>query len=133
MVSWKKVPEGYLGLHGKVLLHKKGKIWVLTIDGRDHEIRAKRPSFDHAEGILKELGKMATTRNANNAKLYYQLVDTLKQLEDKGEDPAAVVQHALRQVKKKVYSYDRSQQTTVEELEAMAFNSAGPEGAIEHP
>jgi len=56
--SWEKTPEGYTGLHGRVILHKRGKKWFLTVDGRDYEIRSRRPTFDQAEGILRDLGKM---------------------------------------------------------------------------
>jgi len=57
--TWEKIPEGYLGLHGKAKLWKKGRKWFLTVDGKDHEIKSRRPSFDHAEGLLKTLGKIA--------------------------------------------------------------------------
>ena len=59
--TWKKTPEGYeaSGAPFKAVLHKKGKAWVLTVDGKDHEIKSRRPSFDHAEGLLRQLGKTA--------------------------------------------------------------------------
>lgn len=46
------------------------------------------------------------TKTATNAKLYYQLVDTLKELQKSGDDPSRVVQQALRQIKNKVYAAD---------------------------
>ena len=41
------------------MLHKKGRKWFLTVDGKEHEIKSRRPSFDHAEGLLRDLGKTA--------------------------------------------------------------------------
>lgn len=44
-----------------------------------------------------------------NAKLYYQLVDTLKKIEESGGDPKKLTDHALRQLRRRVYSYDRTE------------------------
>lgn len=51
---------------------------------------------------------MVGEKNAANPRLYYTLVDTLKQLAEDGEDVQRLTQHALRQVQRKVYSYDRT-------------------------
>jgi hypothetical protein len=54
-------PEGgYESRNGRLLVHKKGKRWLVTLDGRDHDIPSRKPSFDHVEFILqRELGKRA--------------------------------------------------------------------------
>lgn len=52
--AMKKHPDGsYESHNGRVLVHKKGKKWVATIDGKDHEFPSKKPSFDHLEVILR--------------------------------------------------------------------------------
>ncbi len=54
----KKNPDGTFESHnGRVLVHKKGKGWVVTLDGKDHPISSKKPGFGHVEFILqRELG-----------------------------------------------------------------------------
>lgn len=54
----KKLPDGgYESHNGRLVVHKKGKRWVVTLDGRDHDIPSRKPSFDHVEFILqRELG-----------------------------------------------------------------------------
>ena len=56
-----KRPNGsYESHNGRLVVQKKGKRWVVTLDGRDHDIPSKKPSFDHVEFILqRELGKRA--------------------------------------------------------------------------
>ena len=56
--SWEKTPEGYVGLHGRATVHKRGRKWFLTVGGRDYEVKTRRPSLDHIEGMLRELGLM---------------------------------------------------------------------------
>lgn len=60
MQPWglKKNPDGSFESHnGRVLVHKKGKGWVVTLDGKDHPIASKKPGFGHVEFILqRELG-----------------------------------------------------------------------------
>ena len=62
--GWKKTLEGeYVGLHGRALIHKgegrDAKKWFLTLDGKDHEIKSRKPSFDHAEKILRQELRLA--------------------------------------------------------------------------
>lgn len=96
--SWKKTPNGYEGLHGRAILEKRGKKWFLTLDGKDHEIRSRRPGFDHAEGIIKqELGKVSTvTAGSSYTRLYYRLVEILTSLrDDHGQDVQRIGERAL--------------------------------------
>lgn len=47
------------GVPGTIKLHKKDRKWFLQVDGTDHEIKSRKPSFDHAEKMLRTMGKMA--------------------------------------------------------------------------
>lgn len=60
--SWKPVSgppgTGYVTSNGRAVLHKQGRDWFLTLDGKDHPIHSRKPGFDHAETILqRELGR----------------------------------------------------------------------------
>lgn len=51
---------GYESHNGRLIVHRKGKRWVVTLDGREHDIPSRKPSFAHVEFILqRELGKRA--------------------------------------------------------------------------
>lgn len=64
--SWKPLPGGgYSGLNGKATLKKKERKWFLTVDGKEHEIKSRRPSFDHAEALLRDLGKTSKENTMN--------------------------------------------------------------------
>lgn len=54
----KPIPGGgYESRNGRMRVHQKGKRWVVTLDGKDHDIPSRKPSFDHVEFILqRELG-----------------------------------------------------------------------------
>jgi hypothetical protein len=55
--GWKKTADGYEWdtSKGMARLFKKGKAWYLSFGGEEVKL-PRRASFDHAEGILKELG-----------------------------------------------------------------------------
>jgi len=64
--GWKKTPGGeYVGFHGRARIHKgegrDAKKWFLTLDGKAHEIKSRRPSFDHAEALLRRELRLANT------------------------------------------------------------------------
>lgn len=62
--TWKPTPGGgYEGLFGRAVLHKRDKTWFLTLDGKEHEIKSRKPSFDHAEGIIQQ--ELGDTMNSN--------------------------------------------------------------------
>lgn len=52
---WKKTPNGYeTRANGqKVTLEKQGKDWVVLIGKTKYDLKAKKPQFGHAEGIIK--------------------------------------------------------------------------------
>jgi len=53
--GWKKTSAGYEGIFSdhKAIVKKKGKKWFLFFMGKDYQM-PRRPSFDHAEGIIKQ-------------------------------------------------------------------------------
>lgn len=57
--NWKKTAGGYeiQTQIGVASLSKKGAKWILTLDG-ESVVLPRRASFDHAEGILRELGAL---------------------------------------------------------------------------
>jgi len=57
--EWKKTESGYemKTSMGDAVLSKKGAKWYLSLDDETVEL-PRRASFDHAEGILKELGAL---------------------------------------------------------------------------
>lgn len=76
--TWKKTPHGYEGLHGRAKLEKRGKKWFLNLDGKDHEIHSRKPSFDHAEGIIeRELGPRARHASSPHAAYDYDRTRTI--------------------------------------------------------
>jgi hypothetical protein len=44
---------------GKAKLFKKGKKWVLSLAGKEHEMPKRRPSLDHAEGMILDIARKA--------------------------------------------------------------------------
>lgn len=53
--GWKKTSTGYEGMFGgehAEIKKERGK-WVLHFKGKIHKM-PKRPSFDHAEGIIQQ-------------------------------------------------------------------------------
>ncbi len=38
-----------------VKLYKKGKKWYMSYKGKEHPMPKRKPSFDHAEAMLKKL------------------------------------------------------------------------------
>lgn len=55
--GWKKVPGGYAGVFGgERAVVKKGKNnkWFLHFKGKIYPM-PKRPSFDHAEGLIQQV------------------------------------------------------------------------------
>lgn len=55
--GWKKTADGYEWdtSMGMARLFKKGKSWYLSLGDEEVKLPGKA-TFDHAEGILKELG-----------------------------------------------------------------------------
>jgi hypothetical protein len=53
--NWKKTSDGYEGVFNgnKAIIKKEKKKWFLIFKGKKHSM-PKRPSFDHAEGIIKQ-------------------------------------------------------------------------------
>lgn len=65
MARWKRTFGGYIGegFGADVRLQRKSKRkWVLVVDGTEHPLKTKRPTFDHAEAVLGQIkaGKPAT-------------------------------------------------------------------------
>ena len=51
-LRWKRTPEGHFsGLNGRALVDVRRKL--VTVDGVEYKL-PRKPSFGHAEGILKE-------------------------------------------------------------------------------
>lgn len=55
----KRTDGSFVSRNGRCAVRKAGKQWIVTLDGKDHTITAKKPGFGHVEAILRrELGKM---------------------------------------------------------------------------
>jgi len=50
-LDWSKTQGGYEGLGGRVVIDLKSK--TMTVDGKVYKL-PRRPTFDHAEGILTD-------------------------------------------------------------------------------
>lgn len=93
------------GIPGTIKLHKKGKKWYLTVDGKDHEITSRKPSFDHAEKMLRTMGKMAydydRTKTASEAYLgrararAYKVVQNFERVLASGKKPRTGEEHRI--------------------------------------
>jgi len=97
---WQKTPEGeYIGLGGRAHIKRKGKKeWVVVLDGKEHAIKSRKPSFDHAEAILRKELRLASSVSAGSSytRLYYQLVEILMALRnDHDKDPKRIGEQAL--------------------------------------
>jgi hypothetical protein len=80
LTEWKKTGEGYelKTSMGLAKLYKKGKQWMLAM-GDEEVSLGRRASFDHAEGILKELGaKPLTEATAEKVQLMPGQLVTVK-------------------------------------------------------
>lgn len=55
-LSWKKTQLGYEARDGKIKIRKKGASkWEVVYHGDAYPLTGDKPSFDHAEGLIKEL------------------------------------------------------------------------------
>lgn len=56
-IGWKKTATGYEmeTTKGKAVLFKRGREWFISIGGKETSL-GKRASFDHAEGVLQDMG-----------------------------------------------------------------------------
>lgn len=53
-IKWSKTADGYEARGGNVKIRKVGKKWEMHYYGETIPITTKRPSFDHAEGVIRE-------------------------------------------------------------------------------
>jgi len=53
-VKWSKTDGGYEARGGSIKIRKQGKKWEMVYYGETIPITTRKPSFDHAEGLIRE-------------------------------------------------------------------------------